>query len=64
LLLIEIDREKFEANRRLRCRLERHPASVRVLPRTGTHHAIAIGDHPVIADGLAHGAAQLRLQLF
>jgi len=46
----------------LRCRLERNPASVRVLARTGTPYAIAIA---IIRNRRwpATAAAQLRLQL-
>jgi hypothetical protein len=38
---------------------------VRILaPRQTHHHAIAVGDHAEVADGLANQATQLRLQLF
>jgi hypothetical protein len=64
LLLIEIDRDDLEANRRAALQGEQHVKQrVGILAARQAHHdAIAVGDHAKVADRLAHRRAQLRLQ--
>ncbi len=64
LLLIEIDGDEIELHGGAALQRQQDVEQcVRVLATGQTHHdAIAVGDHPVVVDGFADVAAQLRLQ--
>ena len=66
LFLVEIHRQKFEANGRAMLQAQQDiEQRVGILPPRQTHHdAITVRDHAEVADGLANQTAQLRLQLF
>jgi hypothetical protein len=65
LLLIQIDGGDFEAHRRAALQAQQNvEQGIGILAAGHAHHdVIAVGDHLIVGNGLAHGAAQLRLQL-
>ncbi len=65
LLLVEIHGEQRELHRRAPLQREQHVEQrVRILAaREADHDAVALPDHAVVLDGLAHETAQLRGQL-
>ena len=68
LLLVEIDGDEFEIDRRLFLQAQQDvQQGVGIFaPRQANHHPVAFFDHVVVDDGLAHAASEplLHLALF